>query len=107
MINSYKIKYSKDSLDDLRLIYTYILYELSSPQNASDQIRRISEEINSLNVLPSRCQIVKWEPWHSLKMHQLLVDNFIIYYLFENSEIMIVRIFYAKRNIKQIINSGK
>lgn len=107
MINSYEIKYSKDSLNDLRMIYTYILQELSSPQNATNQINRIREEINSLSVLPLRCQIVKWEPWHSLKMHQLLVDNFIIYYLFENSEIMIVRIFYAKRNIKQIINSGK
>ena len=28
----------------------------------------------------------KWEPWHSMKMHQLPVDNFIVYYLVDDKE---------------------
>lgn len=52
---------------------------------------------------------VEWELWHSMKMHQLPVDNFIVYYLVDDEEraVTVVRVFYSGRDIEGIINSNK
>lgn len=41
-----------------------------------------------------------------MKMHQLPVDNFIVYYLIDDKEltVTVVRIFYGGRDIEGIIN---
>ena len=42
-------------------------------------------------------------------MHQLSVDNFIVYYLVDDKErtVTVARIFYGGRDIEEIINSNK
>ena len=44
--------------------------------------------------------------WKSMGMHQVPVDNFIIYYLVNDVDhiVSIIRIFYGGRDIKGIIN---
>ena len=83
MTDSYKVGYSVDALDDLREIYSYIANELLVPETASAQLSRIRKAVRSLDFMPARYALVDWEPWHSMKMHQLPVDNFIVYYLVE------------------------
>ncbi len=43
-----------------------------------------------------------------MKMHQLPVDNFIVYYLVDDKErtVTVARIFYGGRDIEGIINSN-
>ena len=79
MMNNYKVSYSGEALSDLREIYSYIAYEL-----------------------------VGWEPWQSMNMHQLPIDNYIAYYLVDDKTKMVIitRIFYGGRDIKGIINSN-
>ena len=103
MTDSYKVGYSVDALDDLREIYSYIANELLVPETASAQLSR------SLDFMPARYALVDWEPWHSMKMHQLPVDNFIVYYLVDDKErtVTVARIFYGGRDIEEIINSNK
>ena len=79
--DSYKVGYSVDALDDLREIHLYIANEFLVPETASAQLSRIRKEVRSLDFMPARYALVDWEPWHSMKMHQLPVDNFIVYYL--------------------------
>ena len=86
MTDSYKVGYSVDALDDLREIYSYIANELLVPETASAQLSRIRKEVRSLDFMPARYALVDWEPWHSMKMHQLPVDNFIVYYLVDDKE---------------------
>lgn len=40
-------------------------------------------------------------------MHQLLVDNFIVYYLVDDKDksVTIVRIFYGRRDVERIVNT--
>ena len=87
MIDSYKVSYSVDALDDLREIYSYIANELLVPETATAQLGRIRKEVRSLDFMPARYALVNWEPWHSMKMHQLPVDNFIVYYLIDESSV--------------------
>lgn len=109
MINSYDISYSVDAFNDLREIYSYIANELFVPEIAMNQLGRIRSKIRSLDSMPDRYGLVGWEPWYSMKMHMLPVDNFIVYYLVDNEKrvVTVARIFYCGRNIKKIINSNK
>ena len=60
-----------------------------------------------MDFMPTRYTLVGWEPWHSMKMHQLPVDNFIVYYLVDDEAftVTVVCIFYSGRDIKGIIDS--
>ena len=86
MTDSYNVGYSVDALGDLRKIYSYIANELLVPETAAAQLGRIRKEVRSLDFMPARYTLVEWEPWHSMKMHQLPVDNFIVYYLVDDKE---------------------
>ena len=96
-------------MDDLREIYSYIANELLVPEIAVAQLGRIRKKVRSLDYMPARYALVDWEPWCSMKMHQLPVDNFIVYYLVDDEKRMVtvVRIFYGGRDIEGIINSNK
>ncbi len=105
MTDQYSIQYSKDALDDLREIYSYIANELMVPETASGQISRIRKQIRSLDFMPGRYALVDWEPWHSMGMHQLPVDNFIVFYLVEEDSVSVARVIYGGRDIRGMINS--
>lgn len=107
MSNSYVLQYSPAARDDLRKIYMYIAFDLMASENAEGQVKRIRNEIRSLNFMPSRYEIVDWEPWKSMRMRKVPVDNFVIYYTVNDDTrtVTIIRIFYGGRNIKDIINT--
>lgn len=108
MMNNYKVSYSGEALSDLREIYSYIAYELLVPKTAAAQIKRIREKIRSLDFMPACHELVEWEPWQSMNMLQLPIDNYIAYYLVDDKTKMVIitRIFYGGRAIKGIINSN-
>ncbi len=109
MSKNYIVAYTKESLNDLREIYSYIAEELLVPEIAVKQVDRIREEVRSLNIMPARYALVGWEPWHSAGMRQLPVGNFVIYYLIDNEacKVIVVRIFYGGRDITGIVGSDK
>ena len=75
MTDRYNVGYSVDALGDLREIYSYIANELLVPEAAAAQLGRIRKEVRSLDFMPARYTLVEWEPWHSMQMHQLPVNN--------------------------------
>ena len=109
MTGKYKINYSDNAYEDLRKIYTYIANNLLAPETATAQVNRIRSKIRTLDVMPARYAVVKWEPWHSMKIHQLPVDNFIAYYLVDDGElsITVVRIFYGGQDIEKIVKANE
>ena len=109
MTENYRVGYSVDALEDLREIYNYIAGELLVPETAEALVGHIRNEIRSLDFMPARYALVGWEPWHSMKMHQLPVDNFIVYYLVDDEEmtVIVVRVFYGGHDIEEIVNTNK
>ena len=59
--------------------------------------------------MPARYTLVEWEPLSSIKMYQMPVDNFIVYYIVDHEKriVKVVRIFYGGCDIESIINSKK
>ncbi|WP_366516709.1 type II toxin-antitoxin system RelE/ParE family toxin [uncultured Megasphaera sp.] len=107
MSDVYSVMYSTEAKSDLLEIYVYIAFELGVPNIAKNQINRIRKKIRSLDFMPARYTIVDWEPWRSIGMHRVPVDNFVVYYVINNNNltVTIIRIFYGGRNIESIINT--
>lgn len=106
MSDHYTVTYSSMALEDLRDIYEYIRYTLLAPIAAEHQILRIRKMIASLEVFPMRHQLVDEEPWKSKRMYKVPIDKYIVFYCVNDMMhvVSIVRIFYAARNIENLIN---
>lgn len=107
MTDDFRVIYAPAALDDLRAFFSYIAYELMAEQVATNQVNRIRKQIRSLENMPERYSKVEWEPWASMDMHKLPVDNYVIYYSIDEEQqiVTIVRIFYGGRKVEDIINS--
>ncbi len=51
---SYDVRISAQAEEDLRGIFSYIAYDLLSPQNALGQLERLEKSIYSLDEMPER-----------------------------------------------------
>lgn len=100
---SYYVAYSAEARQDLRDIYQYIAYELLEPEIASGQVDRIMNEISSLDEMPLRHRRYDEEPWYSIGLRVMPVDNYLVFYLPDetNDTVSIVRIMYSGRDINK------
>ncbi len=107
MNDSYSVVYSPQAKDDLKEIYSYIAFTLLVPDTAEGQVGRIRKEIRSLDFMPFRNPVVDWEPWKSMEMHKLPVDNFVVFYTVDKSAmtVTIILIVYGGRYISSLANS--
>ena len=106
MRDAYQVVYTPQAYEDIISIYNYIAFELKSKQNAAGQVNRIRDAIRKLDTLPERHEVVDWEPWMSMGMHKLPVDNYIVFYLVDSQDqiVTVNRIFYGGRNIEEIVS---
>lgn len=104
-MTTYEVFYSPAAWDDLQAIYAYIAWDLSNPISAAGQEGRIRKEIRDLRYLPLRYEQVDWEPWHSMNVRKLPIDNFVAYYTVDEAaqEVTVLRIFYGGQNVEEIV----
>jgi len=95
------VEYSDDAKQDLRDIFEYIRSVLLEPEIAKKQLRRIREATNGLNHMPLRYRLYDREPWRSMGLRVLVVDNFLVLYLpdEDRSLVSIVRVIYGRRDV--------
>ena len=107
MSKTYKVIYSPQAFQDLTEIYEYIRFTLQAPIGAKNQSSRIRKMIRSLDTLPARHSLVEWEPWTSMKIYKVPIDNYMIFYRIneELSTVSVVRIFYSGRHIEDLIKN--
>lgn len=103
-MNLYRVEYSQEALVDIKSIYTYISQILHAPLTARRQVNCIRKEIRDLEAFPTRYVLVEWEPWASMKMHRLPIDNYVVFYLVDEQAmaVKIVRIVYGGRNLEDL-----
>ena len=99
----YDVVYSAESRQDLRNIYEYIAYELLVPEIAASQVDRIMKAARPLEQMPMRYTCYEEEPWHSQGLRFLPLDNYVIFYLPDEttSVVNIIRIMYGGRDVKR------
>ena len=99
----YKIKITEQAEADIRNIYEYIAYKLLSPENASGHLERIEKCVMSLDQMPERFSLYDREPWRSRGLHIVPIDNYCVFYLVDNNDMMvsIMRVIYGGRDINR------
>ncbi|MGN0161096.1 MAG: type II toxin-antitoxin system RelE/ParE family toxin [Lachnospiraceae bacterium] len=104
----FDVTYSAEARQDLRDIYEYIAYELLAPKVAAGQTERIMKAARSLEQMPMRHRLYKEEPWHSQGLRVLPVDNYLVFYLSDETgaTISIIRIMYGGRDIDKQLNDN-
>lgn len=108
-MDDYKVIYSPAAKEDLFGIYSYIATQLLEPQIAKNQTDRIRNAIRSLETMPSRYGKVEWEPWMSMGMRKLPINNYIVFYLVDEPAalVKIVRIVYGGRDLRNILSNSE
>ena len=97
----YKIQMTRQARIDMHEIFEYIALVLKVPQHALRQVGRIETQIQKLNHFPERFKIYEREPWQSRGLHQMAVDNFVVFYFVEDENVTIIRIMYEGRDIRE------
>ncbi len=105
MTEDYKVIYSPAAKDDLRSIYRYIGFDLLEPGVAKAQVDRIRDMIRRLDAFPHKHPVIEWEPWLSMGLRRVPVDNYVIVYRVDDDTKMVtvVRIFFGGQDIERII----
>ena len=88
---------------DLRDIYEYIADTLMEPVIAEKQYTRIEMAVYSLNQMPERFRRYDKEPWRSRNLRVMPIDNYIVYYIVDNENLLVtvIRIMYGRRNTEK------
>ena len=95
----YTVYISKQADQDLRSIYEYIAFSLSSPESALSQLNRLEEKIIGLNEFPFRFPVYKND------IRYVPIDNYLVFYTVDETKqtAFIVRVMYGKRDVENII----
>lgn len=104
----FAVSYSAKARQDLRDIYKYIAYELLAPEAAAGQTERIMKAARSLEQMPMRHRLYEEEPWRSQGLRVLPVDNYLVFYLPDETSatVSIIRIMYGGRDIDKQLNDN-
>jgi len=105
MTKKYTIAYAKEAYEDLKAIYAYIAEKLVEPAIAAKQVDRIRIAVRGLESMPNRCAVVPWEPWVSMGIRKLIVDNYIVFYLVDEvaQRVSVIRIAYRGRDMESVL----
>lgn len=77
------------ALEDMETIFNYIANELKSVSSAKNQYNNIADSIISLDSMPERCPIFDNEPEHSMGIRRLIVDNYLVCYIVQESKVIV------------------
>ncbi len=107
-MSDFYVCYSDEAKDDLRNIFMYIAYNLGSRDNAEGQINRIRDAIKKLNRFPKKNPLVPYEPWSSLCMRRMNVDNYAVLYLVDEDRerVEIVRIPFGAMDLEKFFKEN-
>ena len=90
---------------DLRGILDYITDILRQPDAAERIFLSIEKKVMTLNVMPARHSIVRDEPYATLGVRMMPVENYAAFYIIdeENLEVHVLRILYKRREWQNLL----
>ena len=85
-MDNYKITFTRTARRDIENIYNYICYNLKSKITADRILDKLEYTVGTLSYMPFRHKIYDREPWKSRNLRVLPVDNYIVFYIPDNSQ---------------------
>lgn len=85
----YKVRLTNYAIKQFENIIDYTLDVLQSQDSALKLADLLEQSIQSLDEMPHRTPFTEEEPWHSRKLHRMLVKNHFIYYWIDECNLMV------------------
>ena len=103
--NNYSLKFTPKAGEDLEQIYNYISEKLFNVIAANNLLEKIENSIMNLKDFPYSCSLVSDELLKSKGYRKLIVENYIVFHLINESEkqVVIMRILYGAQNYQDFI----
>ena len=90
----YKIFMTNEALSDMEQIYSYIAYNLLSPDTAMKQYNRIADAISSLDIFPERFRCI-----NSVGQRRMLADNYSVFYVIREDTVFVTNVLYSTSDL--------
>jgi len=105
MQNSYKLKFTQSTNDDLDGIYRHISEHLAAPKAANDLMDDIETSIMRLKDFPYSGSTVTDDILSSRGYRKLTVKNYIVFYLIDEAEkqVVIMRVLYGAQQYENLL----
>jgi addiction module RelE/StbE family toxin len=102
---TYKLKFVLKAQDDLTQIFDYIFMSLSAPIVAENLIDKIKKGCKRLSAHPYSCPILHDDVFSKKGYRLLVVDNFIIFYQIDESNLIVrvMWVIYGKRKYQLLM----
>jgi len=104
-LTEYKIVIEETAENDLVGILSYISDTLHEPNTAMKIYASIKKEILTLNQMPLRYALVNEEPYRSMGVRRIPVENYTAFYVVDENEktVHIFRILYNRREWQYLL----
>ena len=104
-MTEYKIVVEETAENDLIGILNYISDTLHEPNTAVRIYSSVKKEILSLNKMPNRYEAVNEEPYRSMGVRSIGVEDYTVFYIVDDkqNEVHIFRILYNRREWKYLL----
>ena len=104
-MNEYNVILETTAVLDLCGILDYITDVLKQPEAAKRVFLSIENKIMTLNLMPARHSIVREEPYATLGVHMMQVENYVAFYLIDeiNLEVHVLRVLYKRREWQNLL----
>ena len=103
----YKVRITDAALQDMEDIYIYIAEKLQAPGNARGQYNRIADAILSLSAFPERYRLLEPQPWRSVGMRRMNVDNYSVFYVLRGETAYVTDVLYSASDIESRLRGLK
>lgn len=98
-MEKYIVDVTDTALADMEDLYQYIAVKLQAPGNAMRQYNRIADAILTLESFPDRYGLFECEPEHSMGMHKMVVDNYLVCYFVDFGVVTVTDILYGASDV--------
>ena len=95
----YVVDITDDALADMDALYEHIAKKLQAPENAMGQYNRIADAILTLESFPDRYGLFECEPEHSLGIHKMVVDNYLVCYVIDPGVVTVTDVLYGAADV--------
>lgn len=72
-----------------------------APENAMRQYNRLAEAILTLDSFPARYGLFECEPEHSMEIHKMIVDHYLVCYIIDSHVVTVIAVLYGASDIQQ------
>ena len=95
----FTVNITDEALADMEALYDYIAKVKLSPENAMGQYNRIADSILTLDEFPDRYGLFDSEPEHSMGLHRMIVDNYLVCYVIDTKVVTVTDVLYGASDI--------